>query len=267
MEFVYRAVLTATVVAMVLMASRLRGGRIAGLLAGAPLVTAPALTWIAIDRGAEAAREAGIGSVASCVVVVGFALAYDRAARRFRPAPTALIATVALLLLSWPAYHWLGDSVAAALVASLVACGAALLALPAAPDAGALAVFAERRTRVAATAVLAGGISGVIAFFGPGLDPWVAGSLASLPLVGAAGAIAEHARGSGHATRFWRGYVEGLVAKAGFGACFAWLVTVSPPVFALLAAAAAALSTALVSERWLRLRRFRITRSTGLLAS
>ena len=95
-------------------------------------------------------------------------------------------------------------------------------------------------------------VSGVIAFCGPSLDPYLAGALASLPVLGAAAAMAEHARGV-RPTQFWRGYVTGLLAKAGFGAAFAALVVVWHPAPALLGAALLAGVASLGGKRWLEL--------------
>lgn len=53
----------------------------AGLLAGLPTVTGPALLWLSLDHGAAYAVNAAIGSVAACAVCALFALAYERASR------------------------------------------------------------------------------------------------------------------------------------------------------------------------------------------
>ena len=211
MDIAYRVALTATLVALVLMVARLVSRQLAGLLAGAPLITAPALTWLALDRGADAARQAAIGSVASCVVVVAFALAYDRAARRSGPVTAFAVAAATLALVSWPIYQALGGNLPAALVSSLAACTAALAVLSRPQVSAKAPVALSRAPGIAATAILAGTVCGLIALTGPSLDPYLAGALASLPVLGAAAAMAEHASGV-LPTRFLRGYVTGLFA-------------------------------------------------------
>jgi len=253
MDVAYRAMLTATVVALVLMAARLCGRQLAGLLAGAPLITAPALTWIALDRGAAASHQAAIGSVVGCVVVAAFALAYDRAARRTGPLGALAIASAVLALVSWPAYALLQGSLPAALAASLLACALALAALPSeeAPVAAAASPSPANEGRIAGTALLAGAVSAVIALCGPELSPTVAGLIASLPIVGAAAAVAQHMGGTS-TSRFWRGYVAGLAVKAAFGAGFAALVVVAHPGYALAGATVLGAMLATLGRHWFR---------------
>src|SRR3954467_10816461 len=96
MDFVMKAAMTASLVAMVMLAARRWGGNTAGLLAGLPLTTVPALIWIGLERGADVAAQVSTGSVVGCSLAPIFALVYDRVARRLSPAAT-LVVSIAVL--------------------------------------------------------------------------------------------------------------------------------------------------------------------------
>lgn len=53
MDWSNKAMLTAATVAALLALARLFGHRLAGILAGLPTVTGPALLWLALDHGAD----------------------------------------------------------------------------------------------------------------------------------------------------------------------------------------------------------------------
>ncbi|MFN9185151.1 MAG: DUF3147 family protein, partial [Betaproteobacteria bacterium] len=74
MDWAYKAVLTATTVALLLAVAQLFGRRLAGILAGLPTVTGPALVWLALDHGTDFAVEAALGSVAASALCGLFAV-------------------------------------------------------------------------------------------------------------------------------------------------------------------------------------------------
>lgn len=120
MGWAFMAVLAAAAVALVIAASRRFGRRVAGLLAGMPVITAPTLGWIALREGRDFAAEAAIASVAACAVLACFALAYERAARRWSPAMAMALAVLGGVALAVIA-QWGRFGAGTALVGALLA--------------------------------------------------------------------------------------------------------------------------------------------------
>ena len=241
MDWMGKAVLTAAIVAMLLAASMRFGRRGAGLLAGLPTVTGPALWWLAAENGHDYAGQAAIGSVAACALCALFALVYERASRRMG-ALAALALACAATLLPAPALQALSGHLGPALaIAAFAAAGACALMSDARADAA--APTRPQRDRgghdIVVTALVAGTVSGGVAWAAPAIGPFWAGVLASPPLVAAAIAVHEHAsEGHGTAQRFLHGYVAGLIGRAAFGAGFAMLVApLGAPTATLVAAA------------------------------
>ncbi|MEO9068115.1 MAG: hypothetical protein ABI281_08325, partial [Caldimonas sp.] len=194
MDLACKAALTATLVAMILMVARLFGRQVAGLLAGLPIASAPALIWIALERGPAIAELAAVGSVAACPMAAVFALAYERSARRLEPLAALLLATLLLGLAAIGARTWL-TGMSAAVVGALAASILALWLLPALPAltvVRARAAAAGSAAGIVATAIVAGLLSAVICAAGSHLDPFLGGMLASLPFVSAAVVVNEH---------------------------------------------------------------------------
>src|SRR4051812_28516143 len=81
MDLAWKALLTATMVLLVLAAARRAGPRLAGAVAALPTITAPTLAWLAHEHGAASAVDAAVASVAACAMLALFALAYARAAK------------------------------------------------------------------------------------------------------------------------------------------------------------------------------------------
>ena len=216
-----KGLLTAIAVAVLLTISRVFGRRVAGLLAGLPTVTGPALVWLALDHGARYATEAAIGSVAACTLCAVFALAYERASRRAGVA-TALALAVIASLASAPSLHWLGGALAPALLLAAIVSPVVQAALPKGSNTGVrTAVSGE----VLTTSLASGAVTSIVALCASSVGPFWAGVLASPPLVAAAIVIQQH-RTAGHPAvcGFLHGYVGGLLGRAAFGAGFAMLI-------------------------------------------
>ncbi len=251
MDLAYKAALTATLVAMVLMVARLFGRQVAGLLAGLPIASAPALIWIALERGPAVAELAAVGSVAACPMAVVFALAYERSARRLGPLPTLLLATLLLALAAIGVRAWC-NGMAAALGGAVAASVLALRLLPARPEGPVRVPVAASPAGIAATSIVAGLLSAVICAAGSHLDPFLGGMFASLPFVSAAVVVNEHVRGRPTAVaRFLRGYIGGLLGKAVFGAAFGVLVGLADAGVAATLAIVVGVAASLASARWL----------------
>lgn len=233
----WKLLLTTMGLLLVLVAARLGGRRMAGVLAALPTITAPTLAWTAWEQGTGFAVQAAIGSVASCAALAMFALAYVHASRRLAALHAMACGLAAAALVMWPA-QLASQTLPAALSLAL---GFTLLAWARLPTPGTAAIGASRSGRTSLLALCAvAGLTVLATTLGPALGPFATGLLASLPLVSGPLAMAEHAV-SGHqaSTEFLRGYVRGLFGKAAFGALFALL---APGAGVLLALALGALA-------------------------
>lgn len=236
-EALQKAALTATTVALILLLAQRFGRRIAGVLAGLPTVTGPALVWLALDHGSAHAGAAAIGSIAACVACAVFALAYERVSRRAGVVVTGVAATLAFVAVA-PPLQWLASDLALVLLLAGGATLAIRAAMPRGPDAEAASPSVPGE--LVLTALVSGLVSGAVALLAAEIGPFWSGVLASPPLIAAAVAMHQHARGGGAATRpFLRGYVEGLLGRVVFGAAFAVLLVPLGVTGATLVAAAA----------------------------
>lgn len=259
MDWAYKAALTAATVALLLAVAQLFGRRLAGILAGLPTVTGPALVWLALDLGTEFAVEAALGSVAASAMCGLFAVGYERASRRHGPLRAVVVATVAStlpvpLLLTWSAT---GAAPALLLVAVVLICVLCVVWIPS-PSAGcdvAAAPSRRRHIELWVTAAVSGVVSGFTAAAAPEVGPFWAGVLASPPLIAAA--VAMHLQLSGAAAegavaRFLRGYAAGLIGRCSFAAFFALLLLAAGIGTAALLATLIGCSVTLAVARALR---------------
>ena len=223
MDWGYKVALTATTVALLLTVGQLFGRRLAGILAGLPTVTGPALIWLALEFGTDYAVEAAIGSIAACTLCALFALAYERVSRRNGIAGALLSATVASVLLAPPLY-WMHSGLMLTLVMAAVASFVVYAVMP--EDRDGAEPVRRLRGELVLTALVSGAVSGAVALSAPTVGPFWAGVLASPPLIAAAVAMHQHAfAGPASVRRFLRGYVAGLQGRVVFGAGFALLIT------------------------------------------
>lgn len=81
MDSLFKALLTAGTVLLVMVAARQGGRRFAGGVAALPKITAHTLAWLADDEGMPFAVSAAVGSGAARGMLAVFALVYARAAR------------------------------------------------------------------------------------------------------------------------------------------------------------------------------------------
>lgn len=257
MEWAWKGLLTVASVALVLSLARRWGGSAAGLAAGLPTTTAPALGWMASEHGARFSADAAAATVAACALMAAFALAYAHAAAGHRPRRVALAwGAAATLPLTVPvlatASHVL-PALALALGCSLIA----LLAWPAVDPAD-QHPMAMARSSVVLPASVAGGISLCLALAGPSIGTLLAGLLASLPVVSVTVAVTQHAAsGPGAARQFLYGTVAGLFGRVAFGTVFATTVSASGVAWALGLGTTAAVATHLAFVRSLAQRRRR----------
>lgn len=246
MDWGYKAALTTMTVAAVLMTAQIFSRRLAGMVAGLPVISAPALLWIAAEEGAAFAASSAIGSVAACGAAAVFALIYERAARRCGVVVSmaAALAGGGVAALALASATRGANGLAVALATSATLCALALLQLPAAeakPPAG-----ARLRNELWLTAVSAGAISAAVAAGSQTLGAFWSGLLSSMPIISSAALVHLHRTGQ-HADRqrFLRGYASGLVGKAAFATVFAAAAVQMGSAMAMALALAAAVAVSL----------------------
>lgn len=250
-----RGGISATAVAALLFAAQRWGRETAGLLAGLPTVTGPAMLWLVLDRGAAFAGEAALGAVLAGAACAVFALVYGLASlAQGRLASLALASALSLppwLVLAEPRLHLLA---ALGLVAAVcMVCVAAL------PRVACASVAAPGRGAVwragLMTAAVSGAVSALASLLAPQVTPAVAGALTSPPLLAAAVAWELHRQGCpARLLDFLRGYTAGLVGRCAFVALFGALLVPAGLLPALAAALSLALALAWGTGLWMKWR-------------
>jgi hypothetical protein len=262
MDWGYKAMLTTVSVALVLMVAQTFGRRLAGLLAGLPIITAPALLWVASEHGPGFAASTAVGSIAACGLMALFALAYERVSRRHGPALSLASGLAAIVAAGVPAAALAGHPLRA-LAFTLACCGLAAVLLPRSRPGAAPA--RRLRGEIAYTAVMAGLVGVVAALVVPTLGPFWAGVLAALPVISAAALVNQHLTAThDDIRRFLRGYVAGLSGKAVFALTFAVAVVAAGAPVALALGALLGLATSFSAVRglnWIESQRPRLVRA------
>lgn len=221
-----KLLLVPALLAVVTLAGRRWGQRVAGWLGSFPIVAGPILLILTLENGVSFGAAAAERALAAVAATMGFFVLYARLAPRLSWPVTALVCTACWLVL----VAWLGvlpQTLLAAVAVALAALALAPVAMgieaPAAKRqasaaAAAYAVSAapahgELVARMLAGAALVLFTSGVVADFGP-----VASGHASLfPVVGGTAAMFNHARqGAGAAVDFLRGTHRGMWSVAVF---------------------------------------------------
>jgi hypothetical protein len=266
MDWTYKAVLTTVTVAAVLMASRWMGRRFAGLLAGLPVITVPALMWVAQEQGTDFAVHSAVGSAAACAMAPLFAASFVLLA----PHVGAAISLAGAVLVAWAAVHLLlglAGQPGLALVAAAVSCALVQWLLrrlvrpgwrqgqdPGAGNTGSPA----RALRALAgepwlTAGLAGLVSASISVLATTVGPYWSGVLSTLPLVSACALVhLQRTYGPSALPGFVSGYVIGVLAKALFVCSFAWFAPQWGVAPALALAVLVGSAGAVTLTRWRR---------------
>jgi len=224
MDWGYKAMLTTVTVAIVLTVARTLGRRVAGVLAGLPVITAPAPVWIAVDHGAVFAACTAAGSIAASGVLAIFALAYERLSRRVGAMLTMMGSVAVLSIAAWVTAMapWTDQPMPAAVLAVAV-CSAALTLIPS--GVSRVNGTVQLKGEVVLTSSAAGVISVGVSLGAGELGPFVAGLLVSLPVISGAVLVNQHLTATTTELRqFLRGYITGLLGKAIFALVFAMMV-------------------------------------------
>jgi hypothetical protein len=254
-----RGGVSALAVAALLLAAQRWGRDMAGLLAGLPTVTGPAMVWLALDRGPDFAGQAAEGAVLAAVPCALFALAYASLARTHTRAAALAWACAACVLALSLLSRWYGP-MPLMLVLVAVTCAACLAlmprAVPRAQDRGAAA--GQRATALRAgvmTVLVSGAVSAVASLSAQALGPQWAGVLTSPPLLAAAVVLELHRQGCpARVQDFLRGYTAGLLGRSVFVAVFGALLVPQGLASALGVAVAVALLLGWVSLAWMQWR-------------
>ena len=238
-----RGAVSALAVAALLWVARRFGRQIAGLLTGLPIVSGPALVWLAHDRGLEFAAGAAAGSMAAGVPCALFALTCAHLAPRCRRRVAVPVAGASCMAALWLLGRW-GGSLPWMLAAVATVCTLCLAAMPRGLTRTAPTAREAGSLRAGLVTVwTAGVVSGLASLSAKALGPQWAGMLSSLPLVAAAIVFELHRTGcNAQVQDFLRGYIAGLFHRSAFCAVFSLLLVSQ----ALLAALAAALTVTLL---------------------
>lgn len=246
---------SALAVTGVLLAAHRLGRDRAGLLAGLPTVSGPAMVWLALDHGGDFAGHAAHGAVAAAVPCALFALTYACLAP-MRGRLAALLCAVgsclfALWLLSgwqWPMH------VTLALVATT--CVLCLALMPRSAPRSVPEVSRDMVLRAGATTVLvSAAVSVLVSLLAPALAPRWAGMLTSQPLLAVPVVWQLHRQGCpARVQDFRRGYTTGLMGRSLFMAVFSALLVPQGLTLAIGAALTATLLIGWASHAWMQLR-------------
>jgi hypothetical protein len=247
MNWEYKALLTAAIVAIVLTVSRTFGQRIGGLCAGLPVVSALTLIWLALDQGSSFAAESATGIIAASGASAAFIVSYEWLSRRWPAAlvlPISLIPAAALSIVAMRLHLSAGWIFAASI--GLCVGGLACLNVP---KQGALAAKNSGKSLLL-TVVSAGLICATVTSQSIALGPFHSGLLAALPIAGASIIVNYHLM-SGHTAvpRFARGYIAGLSGQATFATVFSLAVAEAGAGIALGLSLAAGATTTLIAAR------------------
>lgn len=209
-----KLLLVPSLIAGITAAGRRWGPAVAGWLSAFPVVSAPILGLLALERGAAFAAQAAAATLSAVLAILVFGIAYCRLALRhgwplsllFSLAAYAL--AVALLNL-WAPPLWLAAG------SVLLALWLAPAAYPAPPPyaAPSRAARGDLLWRMLAAAALVLGVTGGAETLGPRLS----GLLAMFPVMASVLAVfSHHQAGAGFSIRLLRAMVYGYYAFAGF---------------------------------------------------
>ena len=238
-------ILKLTVVPLALLAfgivERLHGPRIAGWLAGFPIVAGPLLVFVTLDQGAAFGSAAALGAFFGLVPWLAFAMTYAWAARRWRWFWCALIGFAVWTLVAMLAV-WVEDGPRWLETIPLIAFVIALFAQPRgeASDEEREHVWWGLPARMVAGAALTMVITQCASAMG---THW-SGIFATFPVMGSIIAISSHVQYGRHAVQeAVAGMSMGLASVGAF--CFAaYILLAMTGIWTAFALALAASSTA-----------------------
>jgi len=231
MLLVLKILLVPALVGSVSLAGRRWGPRVAGLLTSFPIVTGPALLFLAIEQGAAFAAEAARGALAALVAVAAAGVAYAWAALRLPWWASLPASWGAFTALTFVVYAWHPGPVAA-LVVALASFAAVPWLLPTVrPDAGPPGAAAPAAARwvldLPLRMVSAMALVLTVTELADRLGPELSGAFTPFPVALTVLLAFTHAReGAPAAIRFLRGFLTGMWSFAAF--CFVAALAMVP---------------------------------------
>jgi hypothetical protein len=196
------------------LAAKRWGPRVAGWLAGLPIVAGPILLFIALEQGGAFASRAASSALAAVAATVAFIVAYARAAQRVRW-PAALSVGLTAWLLAAFLITRLPESVAIAFLLAAVALAGArcVLPKPRLEPGGRLPRRGDLTARMLAGALLT--VAATLA--ADAVGPRWSGSLATFPVLASVLAVFTHGgQGPAHAAALLRSMTSGMLSLATF---------------------------------------------------
>jgi len=243
-----KLLLVPALIGLITLAAHRWGPAVGGWLSGFPVVSAPILLFLALERGPAFAAQAAVGTLSAVAAILCFGLSYSWAATRRGWRPTLCIAL----------------SMYALAVATLNALALSLLPSAALSFAGVLlaprlfpAVVLELRgpapsgsnllLRMAAGAILVL----LVTRFAANLGPHLSGMLAMFPVMAGVLAVFSHRHaGAAFAVTLLRGMVLGYYAFAVFCLVLAAMIASQGIAVGFAAALAAAMLVQFASRRF-----------------
>jgi hypothetical protein len=245
-----KLLLVPSLIAFVSLAGRWWGPRIAGLLAGLPLVAGPVLLFLAIEQGPVFAAGAALSTLAALVGVAGFCVVYAWA--------SLVLPWTAVLLVGWTVFglvivavHAVAWRPSTALAAALVSFAVGRAVLPRRRGSASMARWPVwdlwLRMVLAVSLVL------VTTSLAARLGPTLSGMLTPFPVaISVLAAFAHAQQGPSAVLRL----LESLLPSMGSFSTFCWILTLAleplgvAPAFALALAAQLAIQALLLAWMW-----------------
>jgi len=212
---VLKLILTPVLIGGASLGARRWGPTVGGWIVSLPLTSGPVVLFLALDRGPAFAAAAAEASLAGCVAIAAYGVAYARAAGRDRWTVALAAGTAAWLLaalavqpaLRWPVPLLFG-------VVGLITV-LALQLLPAGGSGGAApssSLWDVPLRMAVGTAVVV-----LVTAAAPVLGAGTSGILAMLPIIGSILAVfAQRAGGAAHGIAIQRGILSGQIGTAAF---------------------------------------------------
>lgn len=255
-----KLLLVPALIAAVTLAGRRWGAAVAGWLSAFPVVSAPVLGFIAIERGAAFAAEAATATLSAVLAILVFGVGYCRAALR-HGWPRSLaqgLAGYALAVLALDAAA-LPLAVSALLVPAVLWLAPRAYPEPPPMHASGAAPHGEIALRMVAGALLVLLVTG----FAEPLGARMSGLLAMFPVMATVLAVfSQRQHGAGYAVRLLRGMVYGYYAFAGFCLALALALPRLPLAGAFGLALGVALALQALTRIWLQ-RPAKLTRGSA----
>lgn len=194
-------------IALITLAGRRWGSRMAGLLGGFPVVAGPIVTILALEQGQAFGAEASIATIASVAGVAIFAIAYSWVSVRAAWWWALTVATMSWCLGTW-VLSWLPPRVEWAVVVAVLSLSLTPYLLPRVPPQPVPAASTQDLPlRMLAGALLTWVVTSLAASVGAA---W-SGLLSVFPVLGSVLAVFMHrSQGSAQVVLMYKGLLRGL---------------------------------------------------------